>query len=151
MAEVGQMPRTGKILVVDDDPIVGRCCQEILADDGHQVSVVYDGDAALQRIEEGEAFDVALLDLKVPGCSGLNLVRAVRRVAPATEVVVITGYPSIENAKQSIRLGAFDYVTKPFVPETVCRVVSQALTCKPWMLERWCYDGCFQQTCADRG
>lgn len=144
------MTSCAKILVVDDDPIVGRCCQEILAGDGHEVRVVYDGKEALRRIEQ-EDFDVALLDLKVPGCGGLKLVRAVRKAAPAIEVVVITGYPSIENAKETIRLGAFDYVTKPFVPVELSGVVAQALACKPWTLERWCYDGCSQQTCANRG
>ena len=59
------MPSHGKILAVDDDPIVGRCCQEILAAEGHEVRVAYDGDEALRRIEQ-ENFNVALLDLKVP-------------------------------------------------------------------------------------
>jgi DNA-binding NtrC family response regulator len=148
--EAGPMLSRGRILVVDDDAIVGRCCQEILAAEGHDVHVAYTGDEALSWIET-RAIDVALLDLKVPGCSGLNLVRAVRKASPLTEVVVITGYPSIENAKESIRLGAFDFVTKPFVPGIVCAVVSQALTRKPWTMERWCYDGCVQQTCTDRG
>jgi len=140
----------GKIIVVDDEAIVGRCCREILAADGHEVCVASTGEEALRKIENDD-FDVALVDLKIPGSGGLKLVRAIRKASQQTEVVVITGYPSIENAKESIRLGAFDYVTKPFVPETVCSVVSQALACKPWTLERWCYDGCFQQTCADRG
>ena len=87
---------------------------------------------------EKDDFDVALVDLKLPGAGGLHLVRIIRKASPQTEVIVITGYPSIENAKESIRLGAFDYVTKPFVPETVRSVVSQALVCKPWMMERRC-------------
>ena len=126
-----------KILVVDDEPIVCRSCQESLAPAGHEVCVALTGEEALRKIESHD-FDIALVDLKVPGIGGMNLVRAIRKASPRTEVIVITGYPSIENAKESIRLGAFDYVTKPLDPETVCYVVEQALTCKPWMMERRC-------------
>ncbi|OHB80475.1 MAG: hypothetical protein A2V98_07280 [Planctomycetes bacterium RBG_16_64_12] len=127
-----------KILVVDDEPIVCQSCRKILAADGHDVCVALSGEEALRKMEN-EDFDVALVDLKIPGSGGLSLVRAIRKTSPQTEVVVITGYPSIENAKESIRLGAFDYVTKPFVPETVRSVVFQALTCQPWtMMERRC-------------
>jgi DNA-binding NtrC family response regulator len=126
-----------RILVVDDEPVVCRSCREILVPDGHEVYAAYTGAEALRQIENAD-FDVALVDLKIPGCGGLSLVRAIRKASPQTEVVVITGYPSIENAKESIRLGAFDYVIKPFAPETVRSVVSQALMCKPWAMERTC-------------
>lgn len=126
-----------KILVVDDEAVVCRSCLEILAADGHELCVAFTGEEALRMIEN-EGFDVALVDLKIPGSGGLNLVRAIRKVSPQTEVVVITGYPSIENAKESIRLGAFDYVTKPFVPDLVRSVVSQALSCKSWTMKRRC-------------
>ena len=128
-----------KVLVVDDEAIVCRACLRILAADGHAVSIALTGDEALHKIEkEKDCFDVALLDLKIPGCGGLRVLRAIRKASPQTEVVVITGYPSIENAKESIRLGAFDYLTKPFVPQTLRRVVSQALACKPWKIQERC-------------
>ena len=123
-----------KVLVVDDEAIVCRVCLRILAADGHAVSMALTGDEALHKIEK-DCFDVALLDLKIPGSGGLRVLRAIRKASPQTEVVVITGYPSIENAKESIRLGAFDYVTKPFVPQTLRTVVSQALACKPWKIQ----------------
>ncbi len=127
-----------KILVVDDEPVVCQSCQRILAAEDREVCVASTGEEAIQKIEN-DHFDVALVDLKIPGSGGLNLVRAIRKTSPRTEVVVITGYPSIENAKESIRLGAFEFVTKPFVPDTVCSVVSQALACQPWtMTERRC-------------
>ena len=124
-----------RILVVDDEVIVCGSCREILAPDGYEVRVARTGEEALREIEKGD-FDVALVDLKIPGSGGLSLVRVIRKGSPQTEVVVITGYPSIENAKESIRLGAFDFVTKPFHPETLRSVVSLALACKPWTLER---------------
>ncbi len=126
-----------RILVIDDDAIVGQSCQGILVMDGHDVRVALTGEEAMRMIES-EHFDVALLDLRIPGCGGLKLLRAIRKASPATQVVVITGYPSIENAQESIRLGAFDYVAKPFVPQTLRSVVCQALSCKPWMIQERC-------------
>ena len=126
-----------KILVIDDDPVVCGSCQAILAADGHDVSVALTGEEALREVASAH-FDIALLDLRIPGSGGLSLLRAIRRASPQTEVVVITGYPSIENATESIRLGAFDYVTKPFVPQTLCRVIWQVLSCKPWAIQERC-------------
>ena len=123
-----------KILVVDDEAVVCRSCRRVLAAEGHDVSTALTGDEAMRKIES-DCFDVALLDLKMPGSGGLRVLRAIRKTSPQTEVVVITGYPSVENAKESIRLGAFDYLTKPFPPQTLRTVVSQVLTCKPWKLQ----------------
>ena len=126
-----------KILVVDDEAIVSRSCLRLLSADGHEVSTALTGEEALRKIEH-ECFDVAILDLKIRGSGGLRILRAIRKASPQTEVVVITGYPSVENAKESIRLGAFEYVTKPFVPQTLRTVVSQVLACKPWKMQRRC-------------
>jgi DNA-binding NtrC family response regulator len=126
-----------KILVVDDEEIVCQSCQGILAADGYEVSVAQTGDEAMRKIES-EKFDVALLDLKIPGSGGLRLLRAIRRMSPQTDVVVMTGFPSIENAKGSIRLGATDYVSKPLVPQTLRRVIGQVLSCKPWAIQERC-------------
>lgn len=109
----------------------------MLAADGHEVNTASSGDEALQRIEN-DRFDVAVLDVKMPGSGGLRMLRAIRKAAPQTEVVVTTGYPSIENAKESIHLGAFDYMSKPFAPQTLCTVVSQVLACKPWKMQERC-------------
>lgn len=126
-----------KILVVDDEAIVCRSCRRVLAADGHDVSTALTGEEALRKIAD-DCFDVALLDLKIRGSGGLTVLRAIRKASPQTEVVVITGYPSIENAKESIRLGAFEYLTKPFVPQTLRTVVSQVLACKPWKMQERC-------------
>jgi len=126
-----------KILVIDDEDIVCRSCQRILSADGHDVSTACSGDEAMGKIEN-DHFDVALVDLKIPGSGGLSILRAIRKSSPQTTVVVITGHPSIENAKEAIRLGAFEFVTKPFVPQTLRRVVSQVLTCKPWTMQERC-------------
>jgi two-component system, OmpR family, phosphate regulon sensor histidine kinase PhoR len=131
------MSDTTRILVIDDDAIVCQSCQGILVTDGHEVRMAQTGEDAM-RMLQSEHFDVALLDLRIPGTGGLKLLRAIRKASPQTEVVVITGYPSIENAQESIRLGAFDYVAKPFVPQTLRSVIWQALSCKPWMIQERC-------------
>ena len=131
------MGSPAKILVVDDDPIVCQSCQGILAADGHEVSTALTGDEAMRKIQS-ERFDVALLDLRIPGSGGLRLLRAIRKASPQTEVVMMTGYPSIENAKGSIGLGAVDYVSKPLVPETLRRVIGQALLSKSWAIQERC-------------
>ncbi|MBC8870835.1 MAG: response regulator [Planctomycetes bacterium] len=131
------MSATARILVIDDDPIVGRSCEGILAPDGHDVSVAFTGEEAMRRIESND-FDIVLLDLRIPGSGGLGLLRTIRKASPRTEVVVITGYPSIENAKESIRLGAFDYVTKPLPPQRLRGVIYQVLQCKPWAIQERC-------------
>lgn len=126
-----------KILVVDDEAITCRSCEQTLAGAGHEVNVASTGEEALGKIEKGR-YDVALLGLKLPGVGGLRVLRAIRKAAPQTEVVVFTGNPSIENAKESIRLGAFEYMTKPLVPQTLRTVVSQVLACKPWKIQERC-------------
>ena len=118
-----------KILVVDDEDIVCQSYRRVLEADGHDMSTATTGEEALGKIAAGR-FDVVLLDLKIPGSGGLHLLRAIRRVSPRTEVVVITGYPSVESAKEAIRFGAFDVVTKPLVPNELRRMVSQVLACK---------------------
>jgi len=128
------MPSIAKVLVVDDEPVVGRSCLRTLAEDGHSVSIALNGEEALSMIQS-DCYDVALLDLKIPGSGGLDVLRSIRKASPRTEVVVITGYPSIDNAKESMRLGAFAFVSKPFLPQTLRTVVCQVLACKPWKLQ----------------
>lgn len=124
-----------KILVVDDEAIVCRSCQAILVEDGHDVLVAFTAEEALRTVESSD-IDVALVDLRIPGSGRFDILRAIRKTSPRTDVVVITGYPSIDNAKEAIRLGAFEYLTKPFAPETVRNIVSYALVCRPWSMGR---------------
>ena len=131
------MAGAAKILLVDDETAVCQTCTKVLAADGHDVSSVSSGDEALDQVQNSR-FDVAVLDLKMAGSGGLRVLRAIRKVSPQTEVVVVTGYPSIENAKESTRLGAFDYMTKPFAPQTLRTVVSQVMACRPWRIQERC-------------
>jgi DNA-binding NtrC family response regulator len=127
---------TARVLVIDDEAIVCRSCIRILAVDGHEVCMAQTGEEALRLIEQ-RSFDVVLLDLRIPGSGGLRLLRAIRSATPETQVVVITGYPSIDYAKEAIRLGALEFMAKPFTSETLRELVWRALACKPMkILER---------------
>src|SRR5439155_20766360 len=79
---------------------------------GHEVTVCPDGKAALKALEK-TIFDAAILDLRMPGMTGIEVLEQLKRIAPDTEAVVMTGHASMETAIEAVRLGAFDYITKP--------------------------------------
>jgi two-component system response regulator HydG len=100
-------------LVVDDDDAIRELCAEVLTLSDFQVVQADAADRALQIIAGG-AIDIVLTDLNLPGMSGLELLRQVRQDAPEIDAVVMTGYGTIPTAVEATRLGAFDYITKPF-------------------------------------
>src|SRR5271166_5281349 len=79
---------------------------------GHEVTVCADGRAALKALEKS-TFDAAILDLRMPGMTGIEVLEHLKRVSPDVEAVVMTGHASMETAIEAVRLGAFDYITKP--------------------------------------
>lgn len=101
------------ILVVDDEPAVGALLAETAAAAGYSAVVVTDGSAALDRIRGGE-FALVLTDIKMPGLDGMELLRRIKAFAPEVEVIVVTGLPDVGLARDMIRLGASDFLTKPF-------------------------------------
>lgn len=120
-----------RVLVVDDEEVVRLGYRRVLSADGFCVVAVPDGREALELMAD-KRFDVVLLDLRMPGMDGLEVLQAIKGRWPESEVVVVTGYPSIETAKEAVRLGAYDYLSKPVVPETVLRATTGA-----WMQKRW--------------
>ena len=119
------MTAKAHILVIDDDPVVQRSCQRILEDryDVRLVSTGRDGLAALER----EPFDVALVDLKLPDISGMDILRDAPDRYPDLPIIIITGYSTIKSAVEAIKSGAFDYVAKPFTPDELDAAVEKAL------------------------
>lgn len=103
---------TTRILVVDDEPGIRFFLEETLTRDGHQVVAVESGEAALKQIAAQE-FDLALLDLKLKGIGGMEVLAALRRRAPDTAVIVLTAHASLETAVEALRQGAHDYLFKP--------------------------------------
>ncbi len=112
MAETNKNRHGLRLLFVDDERSLQEFMRSELPRLGHEVTVCADGRAALKVLEKGK-FDAALLDLRMPGMSGIEVLDHLKQVSPDTEAIVMTGHASQETAIEALRLGAFDYITKP--------------------------------------
>ena len=130
------MSEQPKILVVDDDEVVRLSYQRSLQAVHCNVEAVFNGQDALEALEH-KNFDLVLLDLRMPGMDGMSVLRAIKQTSPKIEVVVITGYPTVESAKEAVRLGAYDYLAKPIGPAEVINVANGAITHKKWALRKY--------------
>lgn len=119
----------GRILVIDDDPIVRRALVDILQDECYQVEVAATGHEALELAAKGH-FDVALVDIRLPDLDGIELLRALREADDDLSALIITGHPSLETAIQALRLRVFDYLVKPLDNERVVSSVQNALAAR---------------------
>ncbi|KJJ83925.1 response regulator receiver protein [Candidatus Omnitrophus magneticus] len=102
-----------KILIVDDDKRLNKTINEVLERSGYSTCMVYSGDEAIDKIST-DRFDIALLDLIMPGMKGVDVLTEVRRISPKTKVIMITAFATIESAIDAIRKGASEYISKPF-------------------------------------
>jgi DNA-binding NtrC family response regulator len=103
------------VLVVDDEPEVLDLLSEYFRTRGLRVATAADGRAAVTALErDGARFALVVTDLHLPGVDGLGVLEAARRANPSASVVIVTGYASLDSAIQAVRLGAYDYLTKPF-------------------------------------
>src|SRR5690349_21135194 len=114
------------ILVVDDEQSMREFLEILLTKGGHEVATEAAAQGAIARLEGG-SFDLVITDLRLGRGSGLDVLRAVKASAPATEVVMMTAFASTENAIQAMKLGAYDYLLKPFKVEELKLVVAKAL------------------------
>jgi DNA-binding NtrC family response regulator len=101
-----------RLLFADDEAHLRDLMQMELPRMGHEVTVCPDGASALKALEKG-SYDAALLDLRMPGLTGIEVLGKIRQVSPETQVVILTGHATVDTAVQAMRLGAFDYLTKP--------------------------------------
>jgi two-component system NtrC family response regulator len=125
---------TAKILVIDDEEIVCLSCQRILTEEGYEVHPRLSGPEGLKLLAE-EPFDLAIVDLKMPGMDGMEVLQSIKRDYPQIPVIMITGYATVESAVEAMKSGAFDYLPKPFTPDEVAVVVKKALETRSMMLE----------------
>ena len=125
------------ILIVDDDESIRIGCMQTLADEGYRVQAAENGQESLALMQK-ESFDVVLLDLKLPGIHGLDVLNAIKENDPNSEVIIITGYATIDSAVNAIKRGAYDYLPKPFSPETLCSIVRKAVDHRRQALEEAC-------------
>lgn len=118
------------ILVVDDEPNIRQLCCDVLRRSGYTAESAADAGAALRRLETGMGaaqVDLVLTDIKMKPISGLEFLSAVRDLCPTQRVILMTGYPTLETAVEGMRLGAVNYVTKPFTPSELRAAVGAAL------------------------
>ena len=124
------MDYTGRVLVVDDEQPVRVTLKEVLSREGYEVLIASDGQEALQVMGD-TAVDLVMVDLKMEGMDGLTLVGEIKQRWPATVLIILTGYATLESALKALRYGAHDYLLKPSGPEDIKRSVRQGLE-KRW-------------------
>ncbi|HEY5124557.1 MAG TPA: sigma-54 dependent transcriptional regulator [Ignavibacteria bacterium] len=115
-----------KIFVVDDERIVRESLFHWFEDEGYEVDTAEDGEKALKMFEKGK-FDLVLLDMRMPGMSGLELLVKIKEIDPVCIVILITAFASVPSAIQALKEGAYDYVTKPVDPDELNHIVKNAL------------------------
>ncbi|MGA9476659.1 MAG: response regulator [Desulfobacterales bacterium] len=114
------------VLVIDDEVAVNNNVRKILKKKGYRVDQATSKAEALEKIDQRD-YRLVLLDLKMPGVKGLELLEAIRNVQPQARVIIITGYASIETAVQTARMGAVDYIPKPFTPDEIRSATENAI------------------------
>ena len=121
------------ILIVDDEEVVRLSHLRSLVGTQCNTQVAACGNEAL-RVMEQHPFDVILLDLRMPDLDGMDVLKIIKERWPCSEVVIITGYPTIESAKEAMRLGAHNYLAKPVGPNDVIKAANDAMIQKRWAL-----------------
>jgi FixJ family two-component response regulator/ferredoxin len=114
------------VLVIDDEETVCKSCVRILSEKGHSVKTALNGEEGLRQFEGGH-FDLVIADLKMPGTGGIGVLTQVKERSPETAVIVITGYASVATAIEAMKLGAADYIEKPFTPDELALAAAKAL------------------------
>ena len=120
------MDKQASLLVVDDENVVRESLGKWFEEEGYVVETATSAREALLKMAR-QRWDLALLDIKMPGMDGLELHRKIREVDGETIVIIMTGYASVETAVQALKDGAYDYITKPFDPDDLARLVRKAL------------------------
>lgn len=118
--------KQNSLLIVDDELVVRDSLSKWFKQDGYRVDSVEDASHAIKKMNEGP-WDIILLDIKMPGMSGLELQKRLREIDPAATIIMITAFASVESAVQALKEGAFDYVTKPVDPDHLSHLVTNAL------------------------
>ena len=114
------------LLIADDDPGLRESLERTLTREGYRVILASDGNAALERLQAG-GVDLVLTDLKMPGLSGIELLRAVKAIAADVDVILLTAFGTVEEAVKAMKEGAYDFLTKPFQRAQLLRLIRLAL------------------------
>jgi len=120
------VPEPATLLIADDDPGLRESLERTLTREGYHVVLASDGNAALERLRGG-GIDLVLTDLKMPGLTGIEVLRAAKAIAPDVDVILLTAFGTVEEAVRAMKDGAYDFLTKPFQRAQVLRLIRQAL------------------------
>ena len=129
--------KNDKILVADDDAVIRKGVLRILTEEGYEVETVSNGRAALERLEVTQ-FKLLVTDLKMPGMSGLEVLKSIRTFQPELPVVLMTGYAAIDNAVEAMKNGATDYLAKPFENDELIEKVKNAIKNRAVLIDDIC-------------
>lgn len=113
-----------KVLVIDDEAIVRTSCQRTLTPEGYDVRLATSGREGIEFMEK-EDFSLVLLDLKMPDMDGIEVLNKINATWPETKVVMVTGYSTVDTAVQALRLGAYNFIEKPFTPDSLLAAVKE--------------------------
>ncbi len=119
-------PGKHRILVVDDELMVCKSIRQVLIREDCEVDMAQNGEEALRK-EAEQPYDVIIIDLMMPGISGLDLLKMLKARNPKTRIIMVTGYPTMRNTLQAMQIGATDFLPKPFLPTTLRNLVAAAL------------------------
>jgi two-component system, sensor histidine kinase and response regulator len=120
------MAKKIKLLIIDDEDIVLKSCIRILKNENYEIDTAYSGEEGLKLTGERN-YDIVITDLKMPGMGGMEVLATLRKNKPEVTVIIFTGYATVENAREALKMGSFDYIPKPFTNEELRTVVDNAV------------------------
>ncbi len=123
-----------RVLIIDDEEAMRDSCQRALAKEGLEVTTVADGESAFRLIDKW-AYDLIIVDMVIPGADGLEILKRIRSSDEESVVIVISGYGTVQSAVEAMKLGAYDFLAKPFTPNDLRKMVNQALEKRRLALE----------------
>jgi len=118
--------KQGRILVLDDEQIVLESVSRVLEGENYQVVICRKGQEAVEALK-GRSFDILITDMKMPGMNGLQAMEALTEVDPDLSMIMLTGYATIDSAVQAMKIGAVDYIKKPFTPDQLSDLVGKVM------------------------
>ncbi|UCH93216.1 MAG: response regulator [Candidatus Aminicenantes bacterium] len=120
------MKEPSSILVIDDEESMRDSCSQVLTKEGHRVEAAENGMIGLEKIKTLKP-DLVLVDLKMPGISGMEVLEKINQIDPTIVAIVITGYANLESASNAFKRGAYDFLPKPFTPDELCIIIKRGL------------------------
>ncbi len=120
------MAQKGIIHIIDDEPIIHEVMGELLTSEGYEVEISSSGEEALEK-HPSQTYDLVLLDLLMPGMSGIEVFKKIKKIDPFAVIIIITAYASVESAISTMKMGAFDYIQKPFKHDELILIIERAI------------------------